>query len=334
MVTLRRKLVAAAFFTLLFAVLVGLVIFGAFVVKPYTRPGEGYIDPAYAIHINPDGEVTDANANSSSVNIHRDGNIYTLTGNVTNKLILEKSNVVFDGGGFWFYGPYGLELSRISNVTIKNLNFNTHYGQIWLNQAHDCVIQNVTSSDRILLSHADSNTVVNCTGKIEFDSSNGNTVKNCTTGEVILSQSNRNSLIYNSISAQGPSLGIWGSSNNLIFGNNFLKFWWWISMTQNSTGNRIIANNVSASQLYQADTLTGTNYIYHNNFYNFKWNQTATDNSANVWSSGGRGNYWGQSGVDANHDGVIDSPHVIDKNNVDSYPLMSPVDVGSEPFPK
>jgi Nitrous oxidase accessory protein len=105
-------------------------------------------------------------------------------------------------------------------------------------------------------------------------------------------------------------------------------------MTEGSTDNKIVANNVWAGQLYLADDIVGTNYIYHNNFYNFKWNQTATGNSANVWSSDGRGNYWGQSGVDADHDGVIDTPCVIDKNNVDSYPLASPVNVDAERLPK
>ena len=106
-------------------------------------------------------------------------------------------------------------------------------------------------------------------------------------------------------------------------------------MTQGSTNNKIVANNVWAGQIYLADKLVGTNYIYHNNFYNFKWNHTATINSANIWSSGMQGNYWADYyGQDANHDGVGDSPYIIDKTNTDNYPLMEPVNIAAEPLPK
>jgi nitrous oxidase accessory protein NosD len=105
-------------------------------------------------------------------------------------------------------------------------------------------------------------------------------------------------------------------------------------MTGSSTNNKIVANNVWAGQIYLADKLVGINYIYHNNFWNFKWNQTTTTNSANVWSSGNLGNYWANSySSDANHDGVGDTPYIIDKNNQDKYPLMAPVDIANEPIP-
>jgi hypothetical protein len=141
MVTLKRKIITAAFFGVLLVVLLGLVLFGVFVIKPIVRHGEGYMDPAYAIHINADGDITDVNANSSSVNIHRDGDSYTLTGDIGNQLIIEKSNIIFDGNDHLFYGAHGLELSSVSNVTVKDLNFDTHYSQIWLDHTKNSVIQ-------------------------------------------------------------------------------------------------------------------------------------------------------------------------------------------------
>jgi hypothetical protein len=191
--------------------------------------------------------------------------------------------------------------------------------------------KNVTSSYLILLSYSDNNLINNCTGDPELENSDCNTIKHCATGEITLSHSNGNSLLYNTIWTQGPSLGLWQSSNNLIFGNNFQKFWWWISMSGDN--NKIIANDVWAGQIYLVDMLDGTNYIYHNNLYNFRWNQSATTNSANVWSSDGRGNYWGYSGTDMNHDGIGDYPYVIDKTNTDNYPLMAPVNIAAEPLP-
>ena len=45
----------------------------------------------------------------------------------------------------------------------------------------------------------------------------------------------------------------------------------------------------------------------------------------NTWDNGIEGNYWSNyTGVDANHDGIGDSPHVLDTNNTDNTPLMGP----------
>jgi len=46
-----------------------------------------------------------------------------------------------------------------------------------------------------------------------------------------------------------------------------------------------------------------------------------------VWDDGypSGGNYWSDyNGTDANHDGIGDTPYVIDANNADNYPLMTP----------
>jgi hypothetical protein len=183
-----------------------------------------------------------------------------------------------------------------------------------------------------MLSDSDNNLISNCTGNISLENSDYNTVKNCSTGKITLQQSNNNNILYNTIWTQGPSLGFWHSSNNIVFGNTFSKFWWWISMSGDN--NKIVANNIWAGQIYLADKLDGTNYIYHNNFWNFKWNRIATDNSANVWSSSMRGNYWADYyGKDGNHDGVGETPYVIDKNNQDNYPSINPVDIANEPIP-
>ena len=100
------------------------------------------------------------------------------------------------------------------------------------------------------------------------------------------------------------------------------------------SNNYFVANTITISQHWNGNTLVGTNYFYHNNFLKWSWDQTAADNSANVWSQDGRGNYYaGYASVDANHDGIIDVPFVIDKNNIDNYPLMTPVNKEAEPIP-
>jgi hypothetical protein len=43
----------------------------------------------------------------------------------------------------------------------------------------------------------------------------------------------------------------------------------------------------------------------------------------NIWDDGFEGNYWSNyTGVDVDRDGIGDTSHVIDTNNVDNYPLM------------
>jgi nitrous oxidase accessory protein len=332
MVALNRKITAAVLATVLLAVCVFAVAADVFMHMSPSQPGEGYVDPASGIHITPSGDIKGSAINSS--NIHRDGDVYTLTSNLTSMVTIEKSNIVLNGRGFSFVGSHGLKLTEVSNVTVKDLNIETHYLRIMLQHAKYNTIQNVTSNYELILSDSDNNLISNCSGVIRIENSDNNIIKNCITGKITLLKSNGNSILYNNISTQGPSLGLWYSSNNIVFGNTFSKFWWWIGMTGGSTNNKIVANDVWAGQLYLADKLVGTNCIYHNNFWNFKWEQTATTNSANVWSSNMQGNYWGSSwGPDANHDGVGDTPYIIDKTNKDNYPLMAPVNIATEPLP-
>ena len=65
---------------------------------------------------------------------------------------IEKSNIVFDGNGFSFIGPQGLRLAKVSNVTVKDLNIETHYLRIILDQTKNSVVQNVTSNYEFILS--------------------------------------------------------------------------------------------------------------------------------------------------------------------------------------
>jgi hypothetical protein len=46
----------------------------------------------------------------------------------------------------------------------------------------------------------------------------------------------------------------------------------------------------------------------------------------NVWDDGypSGGNYWSDyAGTDANHDGIGDTPYIVDANNTDHYPLIN-----------
>ena len=61
-------------------------------------------------------------------------------------LTVEKSNIVLEGNGFTFTGSHGIKLTKVENVTIKDLTLETHYLHLFLDHSKNCVIQNVTSN--------------------------------------------------------------------------------------------------------------------------------------------------------------------------------------------
>ncbi len=80
---------------------------------------------------------------------------------------------------------------------------------------------------------------------------------------------------------------------------------------------------------------SSSNIFYHNNIINNTW-QVSSDGSPNTWDNGypSGGNYWSDykstdlhSGPYQNEtgsDGIGDTSYVIDSQNIDHYPLMTP----------
>jgi len=155
-----------------------------------------------------------------------------------------------------------------------------------------------------------------------------------------------NSKIEN-ITASNNLVGIWlGFSHmNVLASNNATNSYIGISLDFGSSNNTVIDSNISSNDyagiscyygnnntirrnrisnnVERGISLTSSNNtIYHNNFVS-NTVQVYTEDSVNVWDNGIQGNYWSNyTGVDSNNDGIGDSPHLIDTNNQDSYPLM------------
>lgn len=150
-----------------------------------------------SVYINPDGSVT------GTSNIQRDGNVYTLTGNISGGIQVQKSYIVIDGAGYTIEGKgegIGLTLSssraqddsriQINNVTIKNLR------------------------------------IVNCFGIDNENTHNntfvGNYIANCDTGFWITGSSN-NTLINNTVKDCTNGISINYGSSNVITENNIIN---------------------------------------------------------------------------------------------------------------
>jgi nitrous oxidase accessory protein NosD len=157
---------------------------------------------------------------------------------------------------------------------------------------------NITNFDRsILLTNSSYITILN------------NTMQ--TLGNIALEDSNNNQIISNNITGQDKGYGC---------GIQLLK----------SSSNLIAANNLKDTGLAIRIALSKNNTFYYNNFlemteYGNKVVGYIEDDNLELWSDKKQGNYWSNyDGVDANNDGVGDTPYIIDKKRQDPYPLMTP----------
>lgn len=137
----------------------------------------------------------DGTVEPETLPIHRAGNTYTLTGNITHcTLVIQCSDVVLDGAGYTLQGNdtgKGIILENTNNVTIRKLTLrNLRFG-IYFQQSTECTI---TQNDIALTE----------VGIFIGSSSNNNIVGNNITGNfqgvLLIEYSNYNSIVENCIS--------------------------------------------------------------------------------------------------------------------------------------
>jgi nitrous oxidase accessory protein NosD len=216
-----------------------------------TRP-PATITPA--IRINEDGSVQGTDA------IQQDGNVYTLTGNITDALIsISKDDIIFDGAGFAVQGTLsGIMLTGRNNVTVKNFVVSSNdTGNIKVTLCSNCAILNNTvnpydveyAPSGISVYYGESNIIA------------GNHIINNPIGIVLAENTHDNSIICNNITDNNIGIQI-ESENNTIYKNNFMN---------NKQDIRFISNSENPPPNRLDNGSTG----------NYWGNYTGTDNDGN-----------------------------------------------------
>jgi parallel beta-helix repeat protein len=282
-------------------------------------------------------------------NIIIDGNGYTLQGTGVpysaglslndrrNVTIREMEVKTFD---------YGISLLNCSSIIISGNNItNNNWFGLLLHYSSRNIISgnNITDNNNdgvCLWIECNSNIVSGNNMKsnfygVEIDSSSENTIlENDMTA-------NRNSGIYMSLSYRNTIHGnnianntyhgidVSSSSNNVVSGNIIVNNEKGIQLWDSSSNNTVHANSITnnAYGIYLGGLLSGpsNNMVYHNNFINNTIQVNSYD-STDAWDNGypSGGNYWSDyAGIDANHDGIGDTPYMTSANSIDHYPLMT-----------
>jgi parallel beta-helix repeat protein len=281
------------------------------------------------ILIQANGDVSPASAP-----IQRVGSHYTLTANLDGYcLVMECSNVVFEGAGFASVGQAnkgeGISLQGVTNVTVQGLTVEGFDSGIDLEYCSNCVLQN-------------NNLVDNGVGIYLTDSSNNtiqqNGIKNSGTG-IIISSCTETNIVDNTVtenSYDGVALS-YNSDQTVLYRNVIAKNNIGINII-NSSQNLILGNNITQNsafgiKLQQAQT---DNSIYNNNFidnsplFGFAVSMPWPVNPAE-WDNGVVGNYWSDyhsrypNATEVSGTGVGDTAYLINENNIDHHPLMQPV---------
>ena len=196
----------------------------------------------------PDGSIDPLTAPVFSF----DNITYKLTDNITtssiNAIVIERSNTVLDGAGFTLTGTNqggscGIQLTSISNVTIRNTSIQSFYDGVFEEGCSNCQIVESSLSfnyNGIYYEFSDFNTIEgnNITSNrysgiwLEISKNNNigrnglaNTISSNHIGGIYLQDASNNNDIFDNNLVDNTYYGIyiWNSGFNTIFHNNFIN---------------------------------------------------------------------------------------------------------------
>jgi parallel beta-helix repeat protein len=259
-----------------------IILIASFLVSAYSLKTA---NASSTIYIRPDGSIDPAGAP-----IQRDGNVYTLTGNINSDIegiVIERNYTVLDGAGFIVEGTgasssRGIYLSEIYNATVKNMKVKGFESGI--------LLDTYSSYNKISGNRLEGNDYgINCWGYADNNTILGNNItSNSLTGIWIVGSSS-NSVTENNIIGNGQyGISLESSSNDSVYHNNFI-------------------DNTNQVTIYDS-TIT--------------WDH-GYPSGGNYWSDyAGTDAYSGPNQDQPGSDGIGDTPYNVSENNQDGYPLM------------
>jgi len=261
---------------------------------------------------------------------------------------VQNCKLIESGSGPW---EAGIHLDHIGNGTLINNNcsFNNYFGILVHYSDNNTISGNTVNNnqdDGILLRFSENNTVsentvnnnilygieilysdyntvsentanINWEGIRIFVSDNttvsGNTANNNSIYGIFTYASDNTTISENTVkNTQNFGIYLYNSHNTTISGNtvnNSQDIGIRISQSNSTT---VSGNNVDNNVNYGIIIISGSYNLFYNNYFNDN-NINAYDNGTdNEWDNGVIGNYWDDyGGVDANDDGIGDTPYII-----------------------
>ncbi len=258
-----------------------------------------------AVLINADGNL------NTTAPITRNGDVYTLIEDLQGSITVQKSNLILDGAN---HTVEWIQLENVNNVTVINFTITNPTGDpstpsgfgIGSDQTTNSVIENNTISQK---KYGIISSSLACS-RIRIA---GNTL----TGNqyAVHVEGNDYDIIRNNITANGLGIYLYLGFNSVVSENQ---------IAENGIGMRFFVGYYGH--------IGDSNLLYFNNFVNNSRNVEnvgplfgGPNGPTNDWHLFGVGNYWSDySGIDANGDGIGDTPYIIDALNQDDFPLIYP----------
>lgn len=246
--------------------------------------------------------------------IRRDGDTYVLLGNIFGSLVVERDNIVIDGGGFTIRG-YGAdylgEREYAGSIEEGNMTIPIYRYK----DANTSIIGIISLAERL--------TVMNlkitefwCGIHLMYTSDNrilGNEIINNTQG-IMINYSSNNTISNNMISTNSQGLTLLTShdtvENNTITNNT--EYGIKLSWAFNKVSKNTLMNNTRGVWVLSSYNSFHNN-VFLNNTIQVHFGPKIDFNS---WDNGETGNYW------SDYTGL--GYYLIDENNIDHYPLIQP----------
>jgi parallel beta-helix repeat protein len=269
--------------------------------------------PSTTIYIRADGSIEPF----TTLIFTADNITYSLTDSFNVSIVIQRSNIIFDGNGYTIIdlingNLVGFNLTSVNNVTIKNVNIVGFGYGIYLQSS----TLNIISENNITFNE----------GNIYLGNSSNNTITNNTITDgaeaIQLYASSNNTISGNSMSDNYK--GVWSrfnSADNVISGNNITENYNGIYL-DSSSSNTISINNVTTnhySGIYLSESSNNTiseNDIKNNSRVHGGSGIMLSLSSNNVLSGNSiiANNWWGINPASSNNNTIFGNN--IRNNNV------------------